>query len=587
MNYNKEGLDDFLEKVSEVKEQIQEISKGNFDEKKYTRLVNKLEETKENKDVNVVKEEEQIDRGREGKGEKDNYSHFCLYCNLEYVTPRLNCFKCNRETVTSKQRISDITVKVEEFKKKRMRREERKKRWDLWKKSKQMCKKINLIDYDKWNHFTDSEDSDEEQLKKQETLPTNDPTFKAMERDINERQERIKKNRKEAAGLKQKGNECFKKRDYLNAIEMYTKALELDKSNKALWLNRALVHNKLERYKEAIDDCSSVIEYCEVLEEGFEKSKDWALKAFLRRAFAYKQSEMYKEAREDCETAFKVLNGKSDEEFNTLYEEIKKLEEKVVQLTELNKNLEKLSEPEKMALDGYLKAKSIKDMPFEELFKYLKANKDFELILFGGRQYIRQLKTLMTFDSFYVQKQEKETDNPFDFLNNLNFIYLIQMAMENQNPLYHELFIEFNIIHRLVNFLVRAEKEKLFITQNLCLMNEQISCLVEGSLNKTIRKYLLKKSEALYRIFEIVMAKANEKDKKDKEDSTLVKLLLVKVFKLFNNLFYREEEDSYAPIFKTRFYEMYGKTLFTKLIDTQTRYKRLNTDIIESIYSLD
>jgi tetratricopeptide (TPR) repeat protein len=46
---------------------------------------------------------------------------------------------------------------------------------------------------------------------------------------------------------KQKGNECFAKKDYLGAIEHYTKALELDPTNIVLLSNRAQCFLCLER----------------------------------------------------------------------------------------------------------------------------------------------------------------------------------------------------------------------------------------------------------------------------------------------------------------------------------------------------
>lgn len=54
-----------------------------------------------------------------------------------------------------------------------------------------------------------------------------------------------------------------------------------------MWLNRALAYIKIKRYDEAIKDCSEMIEYMDVLEDGFVKSTKFAVKAFLRRSMAY------------------------------------------------------------------------------------------------------------------------------------------------------------------------------------------------------------------------------------------------------------------------------------------------------------
>lgn len=47
---------------------------------------------------------------------------------------------------------------------------------------------------------------------------------------------------------KEKGNECFGRKDYLGAIEHYTKALELDPTNLVVLSNRAQCFICLERY---------------------------------------------------------------------------------------------------------------------------------------------------------------------------------------------------------------------------------------------------------------------------------------------------------------------------------------------------
>lgn len=77
--------------------------------------------------------------------------------------------------MTKAERKEDLKKKVEEFKKEKVLREERKKRWDMWKKTKKIYNKAKLIDYEKWNYYTDSEDSDQEYKEKNPILPKNDP----------------------------------------------------------------------------------------------------------------------------------------------------------------------------------------------------------------------------------------------------------------------------------------------------------------------------------------------------------------------------------------------------------------------------
>lgn len=59
--------------------------------------------------------------------------------------------------------------------------------------------------------------------------------------------------------FKEEGNKLFMKRNYKEAIEMYTKAIE--KSNMSIYYtNRALCHFKLQQWPMAIEDCRRAIE---------------------------------------------------------------------------------------------------------------------------------------------------------------------------------------------------------------------------------------------------------------------------------------------------------------------------------------
>jgi len=47
---------------------------------------------------------------------------------------------------------------------------------------------------------------------------------------------------------------------YSSAIDLYTKAIELNSNNAVYWANRAFAHTKLEEYGSAIQDASKAIE---------------------------------------------------------------------------------------------------------------------------------------------------------------------------------------------------------------------------------------------------------------------------------------------------------------------------------------
>jgi len=98
---------------------------------------------------------------------------------------------------------------------------------------------------------------------------------------------------------KEAGNNAFRTRKYTEALELYTKALNIDPLNKTtnskLYCNRATVNSKLGKNTECIDDCSQAIE----LDPSY-------LKAYLRRAKCYMDTEKYEEAVRDYEKILKL-----------------------------------------------------------------------------------------------------------------------------------------------------------------------------------------------------------------------------------------------------------------------------------------
>ncbi|GKD38764.1 serine/threonine-protein phosphatase 5 [Tanacetum coccineum] len=68
------------------------------------------------------------------------------------------------------------------------------------------------------------------------------------------------KNIQLAGSIKQQANEAFKGNKFNQAIDLYTKAIELNGQNAVYWANRAFSHTKLEEYGSAIQDASKVVE---------------------------------------------------------------------------------------------------------------------------------------------------------------------------------------------------------------------------------------------------------------------------------------------------------------------------------------
>lgn len=181
--------------------------------------------------------------------------------------------------------MADLRERLEDHKKKVARKKTRRAKWENWKKTQAMFYCKTSTNYNKWDMFESETDSEKEE---EPIVNEEDPQIKAMAQDFKDRHQKRVRSRKIANELKQKGNEALKRGLYKSALHHYTQALEEKKDYLALYTNRALVHLKLEGAQQAIDDCSRVLEYCEVFHEGFHQEKDLCYKAFLRRGLANK-----------------------------------------------------------------------------------------------------------------------------------------------------------------------------------------------------------------------------------------------------------------------------------------------------------
>jgi tetratricopeptide (TPR) repeat protein len=108
------------------------------------------------------------------------------------------------------------------------------------------------------------------------------------------RDARAQSRRERRAGadkLQAEGNAAFKQGELKKALHLYSDGIDMCKDHKQLRTNRALVCNKLGRYPEAIEDCTKVLDICELFEGNSGPGvKEARLKALSRRATAYKAS---------------------------------------------------------------------------------------------------------------------------------------------------------------------------------------------------------------------------------------------------------------------------------------------------------
>ena len=92
-------------------------------------------------------------------------------------------------------------------------------------------------------------------------MPKDDPNFRALEMDMQDRKKKREEDTKKATAQKEKGNKAMAEGDYQKAIEHYTFALDYIKDNKTIYTNRALAYIKLKKYSKAIKDCDKVLDY--------------------------------------------------------------------------------------------------------------------------------------------------------------------------------------------------------------------------------------------------------------------------------------------------------------------------------------
>ncbi|KAK3093252.1 hypothetical protein FSP39_013281, partial [Pinctada imbricata] len=96
-------------------------------------------------------------------------------------------------------------------------------------------------------------------------------------------QQNVSDSAKQAIKEKESGNEAYKKKDFVTALQHYEKAIELDPNNITFELNKAAVYFEQEKYDVCIETCEKAVE------KGRDLRADYTLiaKAFTRMGKAY------------------------------------------------------------------------------------------------------------------------------------------------------------------------------------------------------------------------------------------------------------------------------------------------------------
>ena len=134
-------------------------------------------------------------------------------------------------------------------------------------------------------------------------------------------------NERKALHEKQKGNECYKSKDYQEAIDYYTKSLNYNDKDIYVYTNRSLSYMKLKKYQDAINDCNIAISY----DANF-------YKAYWRRGQSFSKLENNQKAYDDYLYAKKLCD-------NT-HTDYKLIEKSIDKLIAKEQELKKQDQPE-------------------------------------------------------------------------------------------------------------------------------------------------------------------------------------------------------------------------------------------------
>ncbi|WOG98406.1 hypothetical protein DCAR_0417748 [Daucus carota subsp. sativus] len=104
-----------------------------------------------------------------------------------------------------------------------------------------------------------------------------------------------------AEEIKVLANDAFKAHKYSQAIDLYSKAIELSSENAVYWANRAFAHTKLEEYGSAIQDATKAVE----IDPRYSK-------AYYRRGAAYLAMGKLKDALKDFQQVKKICPNDPD-----------------------------------------------------------------------------------------------------------------------------------------------------------------------------------------------------------------------------------------------------------------------------------
>jgi len=270
-------------------------------------------------------------------------------------------------------------------------------------------------------------------------IPPDGPPSEINCTEITEDQE------KQAEALKTEANEYFKQEKFQQAVDLYTKAIEINPKKAVYHANRSIANLRLENFGYALSDASKSIE-CD---------KNY-LKAYYRRAAAHMALGKYKIALKDYERVYKVKPNDSDAKKK--FTECKKIVqqqafEKAIRVEETTKSVADSLDIESMTIEDKYDGPRLHDdkkVTLEFMEKLLQHYKDRQLLhrryafqmLLDIRQYFMSQPTLVDID---VPEGKKFTicgDIHGQYYDLMNIFELNGMPSEDNPYLFNGDFVD-------------------------------------------------------------------------------------------------------------------------------------------------
>ena len=259
---------------------------------------------------------------RPGPGVVDDYSYYCPPCRLEYLSHFPSCSQCHGPLLTRDARHSQLKAKVARLQEEKEARRERRQRFLALKEARKHAQSTPTasstsispspapLPSTAWDDFEPSSSSDDD-------LEARNPAFAALSSDLNARTLRRQQNRTTADHHKALGNSAYASHDFPRAVREYSQAIDLVRSEKVYYANRAAARVRMGEWEEAIKDCGTVLDIWEFIDRGDDKRRQRGgstptshdvsvIKALTRRAEAYKATNRLDKAKADLTRALEL-----------------------------------------------------------------------------------------------------------------------------------------------------------------------------------------------------------------------------------------------------------------------------------------